>query len=420
MQAHSIPFLDLVTPHRELKDELVAVFEHALETAGFVGGPMVEEFERGFAHFCDVRHCLGVSSGTDALRFALIAAGVKPGDVVVTVPNTFIATAEAITQAGATPDFVDVDERTYNMDPEQLRNYLQVQCSVHETACRVFNKRLGRPVTAVVPVHLFGQPADLDPILDLAQRFGLLVVEDACQAHGAEYFSRKENAWKKAGAMGKAAAFSFYPGKNLGACGEGGAVATNDDEIARKVRMLRDHGQAQKYYHDLEGYNGRLDAIQAGILRIKLRHLTAWNEKRRECARRYRDLFGTADPEIRLPYEPSWAKAVYHLYVVRVQNRDELQKHLAEAGIGTAIHYPIPLHLQKAFADLGYRKGDFPVCEGAAADILSLPMYPGLRFDQQSRVAQQVLGMVSQSPIPKPALCFEPGSPAPPGTPDSF
>jgi dTDP-4-amino-4,6-dideoxygalactose transaminase len=329
------------------------------------------------------------------VRFALIAAGVKQGDVVATVPNTFIATAEAITQSGATPDFVEVDERTHNMDPEQLRKYFQVQCSVDGTTGRVFNKRLGRPVTTVVPVHLYGQPADMDPILDLAERFGLLVVEDACQAHGAEYFSRKENAWKKAGSMGNAAAFSFYPGKNLGACGEGGAVTTNDDEIARKVRMLRDHGQSRKYFHDVEGYNSRLDAIQAGILGIKLRHLTAWNEKRRECARRYHELLGSTHPVIKLPYEPSWAKAVYHLYVVRVENRDPLQKHLAEAGIGTGIHYPIPLHLQKAYADLGYRKGDFPVSEKAAVEVLSLPMFPGLRPDQQAYVAQEVLRFLS-------------------------
>ena len=304
MQTNNIPFLDLVTPHRQLEGELVAVFKQALATAGFIGGPMLAGFEQDFAQFCGTRHCVGVGSGTDAVRFALIATGVKPGDVVVTVPNTFIATTEAITQAGATPDFVDIDERTYNMDPERLRHYLQALCSVDGTTGRVYNKRLGRPVTAIVPVHLYGQPADMDPISDLAERFGLLVVEDACQAHGAEYFSKKENSWKKAGAIGKAAAFSFYPGKNLGACGEGGAVTTNDDEIARRVRMLRDHGQAQKYYHDLEGYNGRLDSIQAGILQIKLRHLTAWNEKRRECARRYQELLTSADHELRLPYEP--------------------------------------------------------------------------------------------------------------------
>jgi dTDP-4-amino-4,6-dideoxygalactose transaminase len=394
MQAPSIPFLDLVTPHRELKNELVAVFEQALETAAFIGGPMVAGFEEDFGRFCGTRHCVGVGSGTDAVRFALIAAGVKQGDVVVTVPNTFIATAEAITQAGATPDFVDVDERTYNMDPEELRKYLQVRCSVDETTGRVFNKRLGKPVTAVVPVHLYGQPADMDPILDLAQRFGLIVIEDACQAHGAEYFSKKKNAWKKAGSMGKAAAFSFYPGKNLGACGEGGAVTTDDDEIARQVRMLRDHGQSRKYFHDMEGYNGRLDSIQAGILRIKLRHLTVWNERRRECASRYQELLGAAEEGIKLPFEPAWSKAIFHLYVIQVQKREELQKHLGEAGIGTGIHYPIPLHLQGAYKSLGCREGDFPVSEKATAQIVSLPMFPGLTYAQQERIAQQVLEFV--------------------------
>jgi len=394
VETNRIPFLDLVTPHKELKDELAAVFAHVLDTAGFVGGPMVEDFERNFAKYCQTQHCIGVGSGTDALRFALIAAGVKQGDVVVTVPNTFIATAEAITQAGARPDFVDVDTCTYNMDPEHLRKYLQVECSVDGTTGRVFNKRLSRPVTAVVPVHLYGQAADMDPILDLAERFGLRVVEDACQAHGAEYFSKRQNRWLKAGSMGRAAAFSFYPGKNLGACGEAGAVTTSDGDIARKIRMLRDHGQAKKYYHDMEGYNGRLDSIQAGILHVKLRHLTAWNERRRECASRYQELLGAASEVIRLPYEPFWSKAVFHLYVVQVQNREQLQNHLGAAGIGTGIHYPIPLHLQNAYKDLGYREGDFPVSEKAASQILSLPIFPGLTCGQQDRIAQQVLDFV--------------------------
>jgi dTDP-4-amino-4,6-dideoxygalactose transaminase len=234
----------------------------------------------------------------------------------------------------------------------------------------------------------------MDPILDLAERFGLRVVEDACQAHGAEYFSKKENAWKKVGSMGIAAGFSFYPGKNLGACGEAGAVTTNDGDIARRIQMLRDHGQAKKYYHDMEGYNGRLDAIQAGILRVKLRHLTAWNERRRECASRYQELLGAATGGIKLPFQPSWSKAVYHLYVVQVQSRDQLQEHLAEAGIGTGIHYPIPLHLQNAYKDIGYRQGDFPVSEKAAPHILSLPMFPGLSCAQQDRISQKVLDFV--------------------------
>ncbi len=398
METNRIPFLDLVTPHRELRDELSAIFGRVLDTAGFIGGPMVEDFERGFAKFCDTQHCVGVGSGTDALRFALIAAGVKQGDVVVTVPNTFIATTEAITQAGATPEFVDVDERTYSMDPEQLRKYLQVECSVDGTTGRVFSKRLGRPVTAVVPVHLYGQTADMDPIMDLAERFGLQVIEDACQAHGAEYFSKRQGRWLKAGSMGRAAAFSFYPGKNLGACGEAGAVTTNDGDVARKVRMLRDHGQAKKYYHDMEGYNGRIDSIQAGILNVKLRHLAAWNEKRRECASRYQELLNEAADGIKLPCEPSWSKAVFHLYVVQVHKREELMNHLSAAGIGSGIHYPIPLHLQNAYKDLGYHEGSFPVSERAASQILSLPMFPGLTYEQQDRVAQKVLDFVYADP----------------------
>jgi dTDP-4-amino-4,6-dideoxygalactose transaminase len=392
--SNGIPFLDLVTPHRELREALVAVFECALDTAGFIGGPMVVDFERAFAKHCDTLHCVGVSSGTDALRFALMAAGVGDGDAVITVPNTFIATTEAISQCGALPRFVDVDERTCNMDVNKLADYLADECVRNDGSGKLVDKLTGRAVTAVIPVHLYGQMADMDPILELAGKYNLLVFEDACQAHGAEYFSRKDNRWKKAGSVGRAAAFSFYPGKNLGACGEGGAVTTNDAEIARKVRRLRDHGQAQKYYHDMEGFNGRLDAIQAGILQIKLRQLAAWNERRRECARRYEELLGSAHEGIRLPHEPSWAKAVYHLYAIRVQNRDQLQKHLSEASIGTGIHYPIPLHLQEAYKHLGYEKGDFPVAEEVAADTLSLPMYPGLGPAQQDRVAQQVLDFV--------------------------
>ena len=394
MDSNRIPFLDLVTPHRELRDELTTVFEHALETAGFIGGPMVEDFEQNFAGYCDTQHCVGVGSGTDALRFALMAAGVGHDDAVITVPNTFIATAEAISQCGALPRFVDVDERTYNMDVNRLAAYLADECFRNDSNGEVVDKQTGRRVKAVVPVHLYGQTAEMDPILELAEKYHLLVIEDACQAHGAEYFSLRDNRWKKAGSIGRTAAFSFYPGKNLGACGEAGAVTTNDADLAKRVRVLRDHGQAQKYYHDMEGYNGRLDAIQAGILRIKLRHLAAWNERRRECASRYQELLGAAAEGVKLPFEPSWSKAVFHLYVVQVQNREQLQKHLGEAGIGTGIHYPIPLHLQKAYKHLGYRQGDFPVSEEAASQILSLPMFPGLTYGQQDRIAQQVLDFV--------------------------
>jgi dTDP-4-amino-4,6-dideoxygalactose transaminase len=398
---NSISFLDLVTPHVELEQELTSVFRQALHTAGFIGGPMVEEFEKAFAAFCGTSHSIAVSSGTDALRFAIMACGVRPGDVVVTVPHTFIATTEAISQAGALPEFVDIDERTYNLDPEKLREYLEERCTADKSG-KLISRRSGRPVTAVVPVHLYGQTADMDAILDLAARFGLIVIEDACQAHGAEYFSRKQNRWMKAGSMGRAAAFSFYPGKNLGACGEAGAVTTNDAGLARKISMLRDHGQAQKYYHDVEGYNGRLDAIQAGLLHVKLTHLAKWNAQRRERASEYNRLFAAADETVVPPFEPSWSRAVYHLYVIRTDDRDGMMNHLKKAGIGTGIHYPIPLHLQKAYTALNYRQGDFPATEKAAAKIVSLPMFPQLTAEQQARVVEEILRFVEDSSCPKP------------------
>lgn len=386
--AYKVPFLDLNRLHAKIEEDLVGVFRRALRTSGFVGGPEVEQFEKEFAQFCDVDHSVGVSSGTDALRFALIAAGVGSGDAVVTVPNSFIATTEAISQAGAVPRFVDVDPQTCNMDAGRLENYLVSKCFVDRASGRLFDLATGNVVKAIVPVHLYGQPADMDPILALAERYHLVVIEDACQAHGAQYFSRKMNQWRRAGSMGLAAAFSFYPGKNLGACGEGGAVTTNDPEVARKVRMLRDHGQPRKYYHDVEGYNGRLDAIQAGILRIKLRSLAEWNEKRREAAGRYRELL--AGQPVILPHEPEWANAIYHLFVVRIESRSEAMEFLSEAGIGSGIHYPIPLHLQKAYSHLGYQEGDFPVAEKVASEIVSLPMFPGLTSEQQQLVADRL------------------------------
>jgi len=255
------------------------------------------------------------------------------------------------------------------------------------------SRRTGSPVTAIVPVHLYGQMADMDPILELAAEHGLAVVEDACQAHGAEYFSKREGAWRKAGSMGRAAAFSFYPAKNLGACGEAGAITTGDAEVARTCRMLRDHGQSAKYAHDFEGYNGRVDAIQAGILQLKLRHLARWNEQRREHARRYTELLTGAAGILALPFEPPWSRPVYHLYVVRVQDRDRLQQDLAAAGIGTGIHYPTPLHLLKAYEQLSFRRGDFPVAERAAAEILSLPMFPELMPEQQRAVAARLVAL---------------------------
>lgn len=402
-----IPFLDLKTPHLELERELVDVFRSCLRNASFVGGSQVSEFEKEFAQFCETRHCVAVNSGTDALRFSLIAAGIGPGDEVITVPNTFIATTEAISQTGASIAFVDIDERTYNMDPNKLEEFLKSRYAL--CSMRSANKP-----KAVLPVHLYGQPADMDSILEIADEYGVTVIEDACQAHGALYYSKKNRKWRKAGSMGLAAAFSFYPGKNLGACGEGGAVTTDDEAIAQKIRMLRDHGQAQKYYHEFEGYNGRLDAIQCGILRIKLKHLSDWNEKRRQNASLYAQLLtrhtedssGGGDsirnPQSAIrnsiipPYEPEWAKAVYHLYIIRTQKRDDLQKYLSENGIGTGLHYPISLHLQNAYKRSGLTNGSYPVTEKVSNEILSLPMFPHLTTEQIEYVSQKIKAFLTQ------------------------
>jgi dTDP-4-amino-4,6-dideoxygalactose transaminase len=385
-----IPFLDLVTPHQELREELLAVVEKAFSNAGFIGGPMVEDFEKEFAAFCGTKYCVGVNSGTDALRFAFMAAGVEPGDIIVTVPHTFIATTEAISQAGARIAFVDIDEQTYTMDPGKLREYLETRCELDGTSGHLIERASKRRVRGIVPVHLYGQTADMDPILELADKYKLFVIEDACQAHGAQYFSKKDNAWKLAGSMGKAAAFSFYPGKNLGACGEAGAATTNDPAMAARMKMIRDHGQAKKYYHDIEGYNGRLDSIQAGWLSVKLRHLAKWNESRRAHAHRYHELLGEAGDAIVVPLEAPWTKGVYHLYVVRVADREAFQAALAEAGIGTGIHYPIPLHLQKAYESLNFKRGDFPATERVAAEIVSLPMFPQMTREQVDEVSKRV------------------------------
>jgi dTDP-4-amino-4,6-dideoxygalactose transaminase len=307
------------------------------------------------------------------------------------VPNTFIATTEAISQVGAQPEFVDIDPATYTMDPEKLRAYLESQCVRDTGTGRLTSKRTGRPVTAVIPVHLYGQMADMDPILELARTYDLVVIEDACQAHGAEYFSRTQGRWCRAGSMGRAAAFSFYPGKNLGACGEAGAITTNDEQLARRCRMLRDHGQSRKYVHEVEGYNGRLDSIQAGILRVKLRRLGLWTEQRRECAQLYDKLLRHAVPRLGVPRVATWSRPVYHLYVVRVPDRDRLREDLVAAGVEAGIHYPIPLHLAKPYESLGYRPGDFPVAERAAAQVLSLPMFPQLTPEQQGVVVASLI-----------------------------
>lgn len=352
-----VPFLDLKAQNCALKAEILPLWEEILESASFIGGKHVTSFEDEFAQAFDVDHCIAVNSGTDALRFMFLALGLKRGDEVITVPNTFIATAEAITQAGGKIVFVDVDPNTYNMDPSKLES-------------AITTKTMG-----IVPVHLYGQPADMDPILAIAEKHGLWIVEDACQAHLAEYKGRK------AGSIGIAAAFSFYPGKNMGACGEGGAVTTNDGRLAAKVRMLRDHGQASKYYHDVEGYNGRCDAIQAAALRIKLKHLPAWNEARRKNAKRYFDFLQDTDGIV-LPKTDENSLHVFHLFVIQVDKRDIVQEALRKAGIQTGLHYPVPLHLQKAYEYMQLGGGSFPVAEAYAKKLLSLPMFPELTEEQ--------------------------------------
>jgi len=336
-----------------------------MRRSAFIGGPEVEAFEREFAAFCGSRYCVGLNSGTDALRFALMAIGIRPGDEVLTVANTFIATTEAISQAGGTPVFVDVDPATGNLDPAHL--------------CAALTPR----ARAIVPVHLYGQPADMDPILEFAGRHGLAVIEDACQAHGAAYKGRT------AGTLGAFGCFSFYPGKNLGAFGDAGAVVTDSEAAARMIRMLRDHGQRRKYYHDIEGYNGRLDAIQAAVLRLKLPHLTEWNDARREHAAMYDQLLDEIPGVDRIRESPG-CRSVYHLYVILAADRDGLQRFLTEKGIGTGLHYPLPLHLQKAYAHRGIPKGALPVTENLSQRLLSLPMFPELTREQIEYVIDAV------------------------------
>ncbi|OGJ84563.1 MAG: erythromycin biosynthesis sensory transduction protein eryC1 [Candidatus Raymondbacteria bacterium RifOxyA12_full_50_37] len=393
----NVPFLDMEAVHAGLEDEMVAVFRQTLKSGRFIGGPKVEGFEAAFASFCEVPYCVGVGSGTDALRFALIAAGIASDDRVITVPNTFIATTEAITQSNAHPVLIDVDERTFTMSAERLTHYLEQECAKETASGQTREIKSGKRVAAVVPVHLYGQMADMDPIIELANAHGLIVIEDACQAHGAEYFSKKQNRWCKAGSMGNAAAFSFYPGKNLGALGEGGAVTTHDSGIAEKIRRLRDHGQSKKYIHEIEGYNGRLDALQADFLTIKLSKLNEWNELRQQIARRYDNLLANVG-DIVTPFTPVWARSIYHLYVVRTQRRDPLKKYLLDHGIETGLHYPLPLHLQAAYEKLGYPPKSFPVTEKAALEILSLPMFPSLSESRQERVIEHIKEFY-QSPV---------------------
>jgi dTDP-4-amino-4,6-dideoxygalactose transaminase len=371
-----VPFLDLKVQYKQIENEVLPMITDAMANGMFIGGPQVDAFEEEFAEFCESPCAIGLNSGTDALRFALMALGLGPGDEVITVSNTFIATTEAISQVGAKPVFVDIDPHTCTMDPNQLEDSLKTRLTSNVSPLTPRPK-------AVIPVHLYGQTADMDPILALSEQYGLKVVEDACQAHGATYKGRK------AGSMGDAGCFSFYPGKNLGAFGEGGAATTADSSVADTIKMIRDHGQAKKYFHDMEGYNGRLDAIQAGVLRIKLKRLAAWNENRRNNAKYYDTLLADV-PEITVTREAESCVSVYHLYVIQVDNRDALQEFLSEKGVATGLHYPMPLHLQKAYAHMGHKKGDFPVTERIADRLLSLPMFPELTHEQIDYVVDSI------------------------------
>ena len=369
-----IPFLDLKLQYQEIKTEIDSAISDVIDSAQFVLGPAVAAFEENFAAYCDRKYCIAVNSGTSALHLALLAAGVGPGDEVITVSMTFVATAAAILYCGAKPVFVDIDPATWTIDPNLI-----------EAAVTPATK-------AILPVHLHGLVAEMDPIVAIARRHGLVVIEDAAQSHGAEYNGRR------AGSLGDIGCFSFYPGKNLGAYGEGGAVVTNDPELARRMTLLRDWGQEAKYRHVVAGYNYRMDAIQGAVLKVKLDHIENWTEGRRSVARRYDRLL--AGSGCRLPAPPPHSRHVYHVYAVWASHRERTQQALHSAGIATSIHYPIPVHLQPAYAALGYRTGDLPVTEAAADRFLSLPIYPELQPDQLATIAAELATASLADPAP--------------------
>ena len=367
-----VPYLDLKAQYQSIKPEIDAAIARVLESCQFVLGSEVAKFEQDFAAYCETSDCIALNSGTSALHLALLAAGVGPGDEVITVPFTFVASVAAVLYAGSCPALVDIEPRSFTMDPAAVEEAI-----THRTR-------------AILPVHLYGQPADMDPIMDIARRHNLIVIEDAAQAHGAKYKGRP------VGSIGDMACFSFYPGKNLGAYGEGGAVTTNNPEYARTVRMLRDWGQDRKYHHVSRGYNYRMDGFQGAILGVKLRHLNRWTEARRAVVRQYNELLARSD--VQIPIEMQWAKHVYHVYTLRSSDRDGLRAALTEKGIQTGIHYPIPVHMQPAYADLGYVPGAFPQAEAAAKQVISLPLYPELSEDAVKRVAYAVRNAAAKAP----------------------
>jgi dTDP-4-amino-4,6-dideoxygalactose transaminase len=360
-----IPFLDLQAQYHSIKPEIDAAVLGVLESSQFVLGQEVDAFEKEFGDYCQAKHAIGVNSGTSALHLALLAAGIGHGDEVITVTFTFVATAAAIIYAGARPVFVDIEPRSFTIDVNQIE--------------RVITPR----TRAILPVHLYGQPADMDPILHIARRHRLVVIEDAAQAHGAEYKGRR------VGGIGDIGCFSFYPGKNLGAYGEGGAVTTNNDQYAKMVRTLRDWGQTRKYHHDLKGFNYRMEGMQGAVLRVKLRHLEAWTEARRAHAATYNQML--TNGMIQTPEAMSYARHVYHVYAIRTPRRELLQQKFNARGIQTGIHYPIPVHLQPAYADLGSGVGSLPEAEAAAQQVLSLPMFPELTHEEQDVVSSAVV-----------------------------
>ena len=357
-----VPFLDLKAQHDPIRVELDRAIRNVIDSGAFAGGPFVEKFETNFARYCGCKHAIGVGNGTDALWLSLLALGIGAGDEVITVPNTFMATAEAISYSGARPVFVDVDDSTYTMDPAGLEAALSPRTK------------------AVIPVHLFGQMADMDPILEFARRHNLFVIEDAAQAHGAKYKGQG------AGTLGDVGCFSFYPGKNLGAFGEAGAVITNDDRLQETIRSLRDHGQVRKYHHRFIGWNCRMDGIQAAVLSVKLQHLERGNTLRRRHALEYNEALDRVEELVR-PFAAPYAEHVYHVYAIRVRDRDEAMWRLQQKGIQCGVHYPVPIHLQKAYRSLGYEAGCFPVSEATALEFISLPMFPELSSAQIGMVA---------------------------------
>jgi dTDP-4-amino-4,6-dideoxygalactose transaminase len=364
-----IPFVDLKSQYNSIKDEINTAVLNVLDSTQFILGDEVVAFEQEFATYCSAEHGVALNTGTSALHLALLAAGIGAGDEVITVPFTFVATVSAIAYTGATPVFVDIDPVSYTMDVNQIK------------------KAITAKTKAIMPVHLYGQPADMDPIMEIAHRHGLKVIEDAAQAHRSEYKGRR------VGSIGDIGCFSFYPGKNLGAYGEGGMAVTNNPEYAQKMRMLRDWGQDGRYNHVMKGYNYRMDGIQGAILRVKLRYLDRWTDARRTHAAQYDALL--ADSGLKTPVAMPYGHHVYHVYVLRVPQREALQQKLNDRGIQTGIHYPIPVHLQKAFADLGHHKGDFPESELVAAEVLSLPMYPELSEAQINVIATAVCESLS-------------------------